>query len=618
VLDWISATFILICMGFIEELEEKILIADGAMGTLIYAKGVPKGHCYDELNISAPELIAEIHREYIEAGARIIETNTFGANRYILERYYDLGKRTREINLMGAKIAKEAAKGKGVYVAGSVGPVTRVWESEPSFSPSDLRSIFKESISALLDGGVDLIILETFTSLEELVIGYKTALELAGEDFPVIASLSFLAEGRTLMGVEPAQFAHEFQRLSANLIGANCGTGPKPLLDTVRRIGKIFSGFISAMPNAGFPNFSDGRFVYPATPEYFASFAVRAARSGVNIIGGCCGTTPEHIRAMSRAIEKVRPVKRKIITFYEGKFPKPITVPRPLPPFVAKLKEGFIFSVEIDPPKGSDVSKIIEQCNEFGSLGGSAVNVADLPMAKLRMSALSLAIILKRETKLDIILHITARDRNIIALQSDLLGAYANGVDIILALRGDPPSLGDYPFATGVFDLTSAGIVKLASAFNTGKDTLGNPIENVTNFSIGVAFNQNAQSIDSEFKRLEMKIRAGAHFIQTQPVFDPQTIDPLVEFARYRDIPVIATVMLLSSVAQAEYIANEVPGIKMPKSLIQRLQLAEDPEEESINFSIGLISELMGRVNGVCLVFPQGKFSLVRGLMTRI
>ncbi|MGB9561537.1 MAG: methylenetetrahydrofolate reductase [bacterium] len=321
---------------------------------------------------------------------------------------------------------------------------------------------------------------------------------------------------------------------------------------------------------------------------------------------------------MKEALTNVKSIKKKVSgssVILSRKFQTSI---RPVPELIEKLKQEFLLSVEIDPPKGTNTERMIDECRELSEYGVNAINVSDLPMAKLRMSALAFAAILKRETRFDIILHITARDRTIIALQSDLLGAYALGIKNILALRGDPPSVGDYPFATGVFDITSSGIVRLASSFNAGYDGLGNPLATPTRFAIGVAFNQNAPSIENEFKRLEMKLKAGAHFIQTQPVFEPDSIEKLVEFARYRDIPVIATTMLISSLSQAEYLANEVPGIKIPARFIQMLSASSDPEHEASVFLVELISKLMQVVNGVCIVFPQNRFDLLKKVLSNL
>ncbi|MDI6840533.1 MAG: bifunctional homocysteine S-methyltransferase/methylenetetrahydrofolate reductase [bacterium] len=595
-------------MDFLSLLNERIIVADGAMGTMLYAMGVPKGHCYDELNLSKPKLVKEIHQAYIDAGADLIETNTFGANSYILGKYYDLDKKTADINYMGAKIARKVCRDK--LVAGAVGPITRPIEAAERLSLSEIHSIFKEQITALANGGVDLIILETMSSIDELIQGFLAASEVC--NLPVICQLSFVHDCKTILGIDPVEAANALEKAGAHIMGANCGTGPQVVYEAVRRMGHVTDAFISALPNAGLASFSQGKFVYPATPEYFAAYSKKYVDAGVSIIGGCCGSTPTHIAAISNVVKGMRPKPRKIVrvevkTECRGLINQ-THISEVTSPLQQKLKEKFILSLEIDPPRCIDFDKELNAAQNFKAMGGECVNVSDTPMARLRMSPISLAHIIKHRVDIDVILHCTCRDRNLIAIQSDLIGAYSLGIRNILALTGDPPSVGDYPFAAAVFEITSDKLIEIINSLNRGVDWLGNPIGKPTSFFIGVAGKLN------EPERVKEKAMKGIGFIQTQPVFDIKEIQSFVKEVAELHIPVITGILPLVSVRHAEFIQNEVPGITIPDKVMKRMR--DGAADEGVKIAHELFDEIKLICNGVCIMPPFGKYELVEKIIT--
>ncbi len=596
-------------------LENKIIVADGAMGTLLYSLGVPKGHCYDELSLSEPDIVERVHREYLLAGADILTTNTFGANRSILEKYYDLGTKVLDINIAAVRIARKAIRetGKEAIVAGDIGPITRHLETTEEISRSQLEQIFSEQIAALAEGGVDMLLFETFSDLSELMIAIEAA-KKTSPDLPVLASMAFV-DGKTLLGNDPEEAGNALENSHIFAAGVNCGRGPRDVLDAARQLGKVFSRYISVMPNAGQPTFVDGRFIYPAAPEYFSDFARKAVASGMSIIGGCCGTTPEHIRAISEAVLPMKPRKRKIIMGVKPhEKPSVRTFPRAKTSFEKKISSGFVLTMELDPPRGTEIGNLVSAARMFKELGGDAVNIADLPMARMRMSALGLAAAIRMRTGLDIILHFTARDRNLIGMQSDLLSAYSLGIDNILALRGDPPAIGDYPFATGVFDISTYGLTKLISTFNEGRDLLGNPLDNPTSFFIGVAFNQNSPSFERELERLERKLASGAHFVQTQPVFEIKPLEMLAKYLSGRNIPLIASILPLLSSKHAEFLHNEIPGISIPVHIRERMASKGKGTaaiEEGTKIAREILSEVRSIANGACIMPQMGHYEIL-------
>jgi methionine synthase I (cobalamin-dependent)/5,10-methylenetetrahydrofolate reductase len=590
--------------------ESDYILFDGGIGTQTYSKGIPRGHCYDELNISMPEVVLEIHREYIEAGAQVLTTNTFGANRAILEEYYDLGSKAREINYYGARLAKQSAKDRG-FVAGSVGPITRPLDRETSITKSQAETYFRQQIEALLEGGADLILFETFADLDELLIGIETAKKLERDLF-VIASMSFPNDGGlTLFGMNPYQAASRLDDSQADALGSNCGSGPQSVFETVKKLGQVSGKELAAQPNAGLAQFVQGKFYYPSNPEYFARYGEKFLAAGVRIIGGCCGTTPEHIRALAGTLQGKKPGKRRLrriaVTRHKSeRQPENITSP-----LKTLLDQGSVLALEVDPPKDPDFERLSRKLEPLaGSL--NVINVSDSPMARPRMSPIATGRLLKESLGLEIIVHYTCRDRNILGIQSDLLGAAALGLDNFLVLGGDPPSIGDYPFATGVYDLTSEGLVGLISSLNQGVDLLGNPLGKQSGFLIGIGLGIGSNR-EKELNAARSKIRKGAHFVITQPVFQIQESARTLEDLHEAGIPVILSIMPLVSGRNAEYVHFEVPGISIPQNYLGRMEGTEgsEGEQEGIRIAREIIQALRPLCSGILYMPPLGKYHLI-------
>src|SRR6266699_2313885 len=543
----------------LEQLQQRPLLCDGAMGTLLYARGIPYEQFFDAHNITQPELIQSIHREYISAGAQIIETNTFGANRAKLEAYH-LEERVREINFRAVKLACEAREvsGQPVFVAGAVGPSGRPLQAPDEQRLSELRAIFREQIEALLEGGADMLILETFSSLAELRQAVLAAKEAGG--VPIVAQMSFYEDGHTLSGQSAARVAAVLDDLGVDVMGANCSVGPAATLDVLQEMitaiqqnsdNPSLPHLFSAQPNAGLPARIGNRFFYMATPDYFADYALRFARAGVRLIGGCCGTTPRHIAAMRKALDEQYGAATSFITDAgkESEQPKggekangKVTIAGlieeeiilPLEGTKTRLQEKlaageFVVSVELDPPKGLNPAKILEGAALLQEAGVDCINIADSPMARVRMSCLALARLSQDHLGIETIIHFTTRDRNLMALQSELLGAHALGIRNILALTGDPLRLGDYPNTTGVWDVDSTGLIQVLRGMNEGHDAAGSSIGAHASFHIGAALNLNVSDdeFEQEIEKYRHKEEAGAHFIMTQPIYE---LLPLLRF----------------------------------------------------------------------------------------
>lgn len=597
--------------------EADFVLFDGAIGTQIYARGVPKGHCYDELNISLPETVGEIHRDYVEAGAQVITTNTFGANAFILEEYFALGNKTREINYYGARLARQASRGRA-YVAGSVGPVTRPLDRDKEVEATQLEEIFQEQIEALLEGGVDLLVFETFADLDELLLAVKIARKIAPEIF-ILAEASFPNNGLTLFGKNPYEVGYALEQSEADAVGSNCGLGPQSVLEAIKKMARVTLKPLSAMPNAGLAQFANGKFYYPFNPEYFVRYGKKFIQSGVKILGGCCGTTPAHIRQMALNLQGLKPKARKISVsepVASGSPPKQEEVV--FSGYKKALEKGWAVSVELDPPKDPNIEKFLKRVEAIAPLIDS-FNVSDCPMARARMSSIATGSIIQQQIKKEVVIHYTCRDRNILGIQSDLLGAAALGLNNILTLGGDPPAVGDYPFATGVYDLTTEGLVQMCSALNHGLDLLGNSLGKPTHFYIGVGFNVNDQS-SAAFESLLKKISRGAHFVVTQPVFDLPAFLPVLEKLKKQKIPVVIGALPLVSFKQAEYLHYEVPGIIIPERYLARLEQAksEEAEKEGLKITIEIIKELKSEINGVLFMIPLGKHYLLEEIMAKI
>jgi len=593
---------------FLSKLAEgRAILFDGAMGTMIYDRGVYINQCFDSLNLTQPRMIEDIHAEYVKAGCDALETNTFGANRINLAKYA-LAESVRDINIAGARIARAA--GPGLLVAGSIGPLSTNVEPLGAVSRADAEDVYREQADALIEGGVDLLILETFGQMEMIRAAAEAV--LPNKKIPVIFQLAVNHEGRTDYGT-PLEHAVAFlNETDVDVIGLNCTIGPAPMLDLLKRLTRLTMKPISIQPNAGYPRLVGGRNIYMTTPEYIAEYAVQFLGAGASIIGGCCGTTPRHIRAMKQAIRSRYPEKRE--NRIEKAAPRDAVEPVPLADksrLAAKLARGeFAVSVEITPPRGCDASAVIESAKLLKQNGIDAVNIPDGPRASARLAPMPLAILLERDAGIETVLHYTCRDRNIIGMQSDFLGAHAAGLRNVLIITGDPPKLGDYPYATAVFDLDSIGLTRVVSGLNHGHDIGGNPIGKPTAFCIGVGANPGFEDQAREIDRLFQKKEAGAEFIITQPVFDIAQFESFMTGIQGIGIPLLAGLWPLVSFKNAEFMNNEVPGVIVPQSILDRMRGAgTGPEAVKAGIQIAheLLREMKGMIQGVQISAPFGR-----------
>jgi methionine synthase / methylenetetrahydrofolate reductase(NADPH) len=563
-------------LDFNERLKNSILIADGAMGSLLHEAVGPQ-RCFDELNTLEPEAVFRVHQAYIEAGAQIIETNTFGANRFKLAPL-GLGDEVQRLNSRGVKIAREAreAASREVLIAGSMGPLgLGVQARHPE--PDQIQAIFLEQAQALEERGVDLFILETFTYIEEILLAIDAIRSFSG--MPIIASLTYAEDCKAYGDLTPTQAGAQLRNKNVQVIGANCTLGPQALLPILQELASVDDLRVSGMPNAGFPKREGDRIVYPkSSPEYFALFAREASEAGVRILGGCCGTTPAHIRAMAEAVKSLKPAKQHAAVVVEmGVKPTLVVHREPESKLWKSVQAGkFSVSVEIDPPKGLALDRIYEQVDKIMASGKvDAIDINSGAMARVGMDALVVAGAL--ETRgVETIPHLTTRDQNIIGLQAGLLGAWTvGGVRNVLAITGDPPSVGDYPETSGVYEVDSVGLVKVLSRLNQGTDWSGKTLGGATNFTIGVAVNPVADDLDAEMERFQAKIEAGAHFAMTQPIFDPEHWYAFVKKLGGKPaIPILVGIWPLTSYKQALRLNNEVPGIIIPEPLLKSLEAA--------------------------------------------
>jgi len=598
----------------IARLKTSAVLCDGAMGTLLYSKGIFINRCYDELNLSQPDLIRSVHHEYLQAGAEIVETNTFGGNSYRLERH-GLGGKVREINFAGARLAKEAAKSFDAWVAGSVGPLGIRIEPLGKTSFEEAKDAFREQIAALLEGGVDLLILETFGYVEELHQALLAAREL-NPKIPVIAQVTVDEEANCLDGSTPETFAPRLEQWGADVMGCNCSVGPVAMLDAIERVRAATSLPVSAQPNAGIPRSVEGRNIYLCSPEYMASYTRKFVAAGVKLVGGCCGTTPEHIRVMKSALRASQARARAADPQSKAK----TTLPRAIATVPlsersrlgAKIAQGqFVTMVEIVPPKGTNIQKELEGARFLKSVGVDGINIPDSPRASARMSNQALSVLLQQQAGIEAILHYTCRDRNVLCIQSDLLGAAAVGIRNLICITGDPPKMGGYPDATAVFDVDAIGLVNIVHNLNRGLDIGGNPIGNGTGFAIGVGANPGVSNIDEEIHRFEYKVEAGAEFAVTQPVFDLSLLENFLRRIEHCRIPVIAGIWPLVSVRNAEFMKDEL-RVSVPDSILERMTRASSPEaarEEGIAIAREMLTAVRGMVQGAQISAPLGKYS---------
>ena len=604
--------------SFADIFASRPVLFDGAMGTVLYARGVTINRCYDELNLTDPGLILAVHEEYLQAGAEILETNTFGANRFRLGRHGLAGK-VAEINAAGVRIARQAVehlkdKQAGeAWVAGALGPLGVRLEPLGKTGLDEAREAFAEQIRALAKAGVDFLVIETMPALNEAHEALKAAEETAPE-LPVLVMVTVDDETNCLDGASPAQAAALLTEWGAGAIGVNCSTGPATVLTAIEAMRAATTLPLAALPNAGMPRAIEGRNIYLCSPEYMASFARKAIEAGVQFVGGCCGTTPNHIRAMRSAMRAIDAQARVEVT---GTVPE-LTTETPPAPLGARSRIGaliesgsFVTLVEIVPPRGINCVKEIEGARLLSGLGVHAINVPDSPRASARMSAQSLCIQIQQHADVETILHYTCRDRNLLSIQSDLLGASSIGLHNILCLTGDPPKLGNYPDATAVFDVDSIGLVNIVRRLNYGLDIGSNSIGASTNFTIGVAANPGVPDIEHELRRFAYKVEAGAEYAITQPVFDLRLLENFLKRIEEHRIPVIAGIWPLTSLRNAEFMKNDL-RVSMPEEIMLRMAQADSPDaarQEGILIAQEMLEAVRPFVQGVQVSAPFGRYT---------
>jgi methionine synthase I (cobalamin-dependent)/5,10-methylenetetrahydrofolate reductase len=607
---------------------EQVIMFDGAMGTMLYARGVFINQCYDELVLRTPDLVREIHAEYVKAGADVIETNTFGANRAKLTQY-GLEGQVSAINQRAAQVAREAA-GAQRLVAGAVGPLGVRLEPYGALSREEARAQFAEQMTALKSGGADCFLLETFADLEELEQAILAAREVDAR-MPVIAQATIGPDMRTAYGASPEDVARVLDRWGVDVIGLNCSVGPQTILDAIERMTAVTSKKLSAQPNAGMPRDVGGRSMYMASPEYMATYARHLVQAGAKIVGGCCGTTPEHIRAMVEGVRPLSPRTRVVVgderSPSDGVSPEgsPGRTPTPLAQrsrFGAKLAAGqFVTSVEIVPPRGVDTAKLEQDAAALHLAGVDAINVPDGPRAQSRMGAIATSLIIERQG-IEAVTHYCCRDRNLLGMLSDLLGASALGLRNMLLITGDPPKMGPYPDATAVFDIDAIGLTNLVSKLNRGLDPGNNPIGEPTRFVVGVGVNPAAIDPAHELRRFRWKVEAGAEYAITQPVFDPAQLEQFLSSIEDTRIPIVAGIWPLVSARNAEFLANEVPGVTVPREILDRMRTANDKSKEhalaeGIAIAREMLDRVRGSVQGVQVSAPFGKIALALEVFAR-
>jgi homocysteine S-methyltransferase len=588
----------------------RVHVMDGAMGTMLYAKGVFVNVCYDQLNLSDPDLVRDVHEQYVRAGAEVLETNTFGANPVKLSAF-GLEDDTKPINRAAVEIARSAA-GKRASVVGALGPLGIRIEPWGPTSRDEAEAFFERQVSGLVEGGVDGFILETFADLDEMHAAFRAVRNRS--DLPIIAQMSFGEDGNTAYGTSIETVAQALAEWDADVIGLNCSVGPAAMLDAIERLVQVTDRPISAQPNAGLPRDVGNRKIYLAAPDYMARYARRMVEAGVRYVGGCCGTTPEHIEKIAEFVVGARPrrsaayVSRQVVVSAQGVEPLPLAQRSRYGYKLATAQ--FIESVELLPPRGWDTGEILDRCRRLKRAGVDAVNLLDAPLQHSRMGAMSSAALIERDVGLETVMHYTCRDRNMLGMISDFLGAAATGLRNVLLMTGDPTSAGSYDFK-GVFDIDSIGLTNLVYHLNHGLDPGNNPIGNPTEFVLGVAVNQSAADPERELRRLYWKVDAGAEFAISQPVFDPKTFLTFIDRVAEYDIPVIAGIWPLRSLRDAEFLANEVPGVVVPDRVIDRMRRAQErgaeaADAEGVAIARELLAEIRDAVRGVHITGSSG------------
>ncbi|MDP8991081.1 MAG: bifunctional homocysteine S-methyltransferase/methylenetetrahydrofolate reductase [Acidobacteriota bacterium] len=600
---------------FKQALLHRVLVADGAMGTALYAKGIFVNRCYDELNLSLPALVRDVHQDYLRAGAQILETNTYGANRRRLAGF-GFAEKLRQINQAGVRIAKEVAQDQA-FVAGAVGPLGVRLEPLGPVSFAEARELFREQVTALVEAGVDLIILESFRDLDELREAVLAVREAAGREMPLIAQVAMEDDGTLEDGTSAANIARALTQWPVDVIGLNCSSGPRVMLEAIEAMAPHTSKPLSAMPNAGLPMTVDGRNLYLCSPEYMAQYSRRFLEAGAKIVGGCCGTTAAHIKEIRNEARSFQPGGQAHTAQAEERKETPNAQAKiPLPErsgLGAKLAAGqFVTFVEILPPKGVDAAKEIAGAKLCKDAGIDCINVPDGPRASARLSAQATCQLIQQHAGIEAVLHFCCRDRNILGIQSELLGAHAGGLRNLICITGDPPRMGTYPDATAVFDVDSIGLIRIANNLNQGLDLGGNPMGSQTSLLLGAGANPGSLHIDEELRRLEKKVEAGAEYFVTQPVFDLQLLEKFLARTAQFKIPVIAGIWPLTSLRNAEFMVNEL-RVPVPDEYLERMRGAVTAEAARAA-GVAIAREMVQRVRpltaGVQLSAPFGRYEM--------
>lgn len=584
------------------------------MGTILYAKGIFLNKCFDELNLTAPELVQDVHQQYARAGADVIETNTFGANRFKLATF-GLADQLHQINVQGARIARVA--GREVWVAGSIGPLGVRVEPWGKTGIDEAERAFAEQAAALAEGGVDLFMLETFRDVNELTAAVRAVRSVS--TLPIVAQMTTEDDGNSLDGTPPEAFVPRLEAAGADVIGLNCSVGPASMLESLERMASVTGRRLSAQPNAGRPRDVDGRNLYLCSPDYMATYARRFIAAGARMVGGCCGTTPEHIRQIAQSVRAAVPAARAMATVtVEPVEPLPAVARAEKSRLGAALSAGqFVVLAEVAPPRGLDVSAVVAHAQRCASLGVSAINVPDYPRSGAHVSALALSQLIARHG-VETVLHFSARQRTLVGMQSDLLGAHAMGLRNVLLVTGDPPSQGTYADATAIDDVDSIGLTNMVARLNRGLDVGGQSLGAVAAFHIGVAVNPSAANLDAEWRRLDYKLEAGAEFILTPPVLDADAFLAILPRLRATGVPVIAGIVPLERLRQVEFIASEVPDVRVPDAVMARMRAATDERAEGLAISCEVFAELRSHVQGVSVRPLHGALDSVERFLSAV
>ncbi len=608
----------------LERLIKETLLADGAMGTMLHSRGIGFDKCFDELNLTNPAAVADVHREYIESGSQVILTNTFGANRFKLSKH-GLEKQTIEINKAGVELAKRvvAASFKNVLIAGDVGPLGVRLAPFGRVQPEQARAAFSEQINALCEAGADLIVIETMADLHEIREAIKAKKETC--TLPVVASVTFTRDDRTVLGDDPVKVACTLKEAGADVIGVNCSGGPAQLLRILKQMHQaVPDGKFWVKPNAGWPEQVGGRIMYPADPDYFGDYALSFREAGAHIVGGCCGTTPQHIAAMRKALDTAPQINPSHITMMPAD--EIVEAAQEQPTQLAqKLADGkFVISAEMDPPRGLSTHKLIAGASLLTEAGADVINIADSPMARMRMSAWAVCDVVQRRVNAETTLHFPTRGRNLLRVQGDLLAAHALGIRNVFVIMGDPTAIGDYPEATDNYDLVPSGLIKLIKqGFNAGVDHSGTSIGQPTNFFVGAALNLCPPDPDHEIKNLRRKVRAGADFFITQPIYHAEDGKKFLAKNESQhgplDRPVLIGVLPLVSLKHANFLNHEVPGISIPDEIVERMEKAGDhAAEEGVRIAVELIEQIKPWAQGVYIMPQFSRFDLIAEIIEKV